>query len=65
MGTGEFGYAAVETVEAGGRGDVDLSREGPRQCTLNKKSAGIGSDHMYNERVRVDKNCPQVVGLNL
>lgn len=65
MGAGEFGYDAVETVEAGGSGDVDLSGEGPRQCTLNKKSAGIASDHRCNERVRADKNCPRVVGLSL
>lgn len=32
---------------------------------LNKRSAGTAGDHRCNERVRGDKNCPQVVGLSL
>lgn len=31
-GAGESGYAAVETAEAGGSGNVDLSGEGQWRC---------------------------------
>lgn len=62
-GAGEPGSAAVETVEAGESGDMDLSGEGLEQYTLNIKSAGLAGDRMCNERVRGDKNCPQIVSL--
>lgn len=57
-GAGASCYAAVEIMEAGGSGDVDVSGEGLGWCTLNIKSAGLAGDRMCNDRVRSDKNCP-------